>query len=110
MKSRYDLMEMSKQKDVDGNNWPDILTMSLSQIQFENPLTNIKLTQTMHKRFYLVPYLEWGVSYFDDILLWMNAISNEDDLEVGDVIQVPTIGDMNKYYSKNLVTRTEENG
>ena len=107
MKSRYDLMEMSKQKDITGDNWPDVLTLSLKQLQFDNPLTEIKVTQRVQKRFYLIPYLQWGICYFDDLLLWMNAVSTEDFIEVGDIIQVPAIEDMNMFYTNNLVTRGE---
>ena len=106
MKSRYDLMQMSEQKDsVTGYNWPDPLTIPLDQLEFSSPLTRVEINQNYRDRFYNLVYDQWGITYFDDILLYMNGVSIEDTLEIGEELLIPTLGDMNSYYNKNKVTR-----
>lgn len=106
MRSRYDLMQISEQRDsVTGNNWPDVLTIPLDQLEFSSPLTPVKIDQNYQTRFYNLIYDQWGVTYYDDILLYMNGVSIEDVLELGEEILVPSLKDMNSYYNKNKVVR-----
>lgn len=108
MKSRYDLMQMSSQRDeVTGDNFPDVLTLPLDQLEFSSPLTRVKINQKYKSRFYNLCYDQWGVCYYDDILLFMNGVSLEDTLEIGEEILVPSFSDMNSYYNNNLVSREE---
>ena len=106
MRSRYDLMQISEQRDsVTGNNWPDPLTIPLDQLEFSSPLIPVKIDQNYQTRFYNLVYDQWGITYYDDILLYMNGVSIEDVLELGEEILVPPLKDMNSYYNKNKVAR-----
>ena len=107
MRSRYDLMQMSLQKDETGYNYPDVLTLPLDQLEFSDPLTEVRVNQTYKKRFYRLCYDQWGISYYDDILLFMNGVSTEDILEINETLLVPSKNDMDSYYSKNRVQRSE---
>lgn len=107
MKSRYDLMQVSEQKDSSGYNYPDVLTIPLDSLQFSSPLTKVRINQDYKARFYKLCYDQWGITYYDDILLFMNGVSAEDTLAIDEVILVPSKEDMDTYYSTNLVTRTE---
>lgn len=108
MRSRYDLMQVSKQKDSSGYYYPDVLTIPLDSLQFSSPLTRVRINQNYKNRFYNLCYDQWGITYYDDILLYMNGVSLEDTLEVNEQILVPTKEDMDSYYSKNLVEREDE--
>lgn len=105
MRSRYDLMQMSEQKDSSGLNYPDVLTLPLDQLEFNNPLTEVKINQNYLKRFYNLCYDQWKITYYDDLLLFMNGISTEELLQIGEIILVPSKQDMDSYYSKNLAER-----
>ena len=107
MKSRYDLMQVSEQKDETGLNYPDVLTLPLDQLEFKSPLTRVKINQSYRNRFYMLCYDYWGICYYDDILLYMNGVSSEDILQINEEILVPSKADMDSYYSTHLVTRTE---
>lgn len=107
MKSRYDLMQESEQKDSSGYNYPDVLTIPLDSLQFSSPLTKVRITQDYKARFYKLCYDQWGITYYDDILLYMNGISAEDTLDIDEAILVPTKTDMDTYYLMNLVTRAK---
>lgn len=108
MKSRYDLMQDSLQRDsVTGEIYPDVLTLPLDQLEFTKPLKEVKVNQRYKSRFYNLCFDQWGICYYDDILLFMNGVSLEDTLEINEVILVPTLSDMNSYYSKNLVSKGE---
>ena len=102
-------MQVSKQRDITGENFPDVLTIPLDQLEFKSPLTRVKITQAYKNRFYLLCNDQWGITYYDDILLYMNGVSIEDSLLIGEELLVPALEDMNTYYSDNLVVREENN-
>lgn len=107
MRSRYDLMQMSQQKDSTGYYYPDVLTIPLDSLQFSSPLTRVKINQDYKNRFYKLCDDQWGITYYDDILLYMNGVSLEDTLQIGEELLVPTKSDMDSYYNKYLVERKE---
>ena len=106
MRSRYDLMQESKQRDeVTGGTYPDVLTIPLDQLEFSDALTPVTVNQNYKNKFYNLCYDQWGITYYDDILLFTNGVSIEDSLVIGETLLVPSLRDMNSYYSSNIVAR-----
>lgn len=105
MKTRYDLMKESTTVDLKGNNYPDVLSLDLRNVKFENPLKTTEIVQNYVLRPYLLVYDEYDICYFDDLLYWLNGVSNVQELEVGEKMYIPNIIDLKKFYKDNLVTR-----
>lgn len=107
MRSRYDLMEQSFQKDENGKNYPDVLTLDLTQLTFSSTLNRVVINQRYKSRPYLIVWDQWNSTELDDLLMLMNGVSIEDTLEVGETLLVPTYSDMNMFYARRRVSREE---
>lgn len=105
MKSRYDMMRASEQTDGHGNYYPDVLTLDIKDKTFSSGLKQVRLTQTYKKAFYMLCYDTYADCSLDDLLMWLNGISEMDIMSVGDVVLVPTKDDLDNYYTERLVSR-----
>lgn len=104
MRSRYDLMKTSQTKDERGNNYPDPLTLDLNNY-FENPLKPMTITARHAMRPYLITYDAYNMCSYDDIILWLNGISDPTSLQPGEEILIPNLADLRKFYSDRVVKR-----
>lgn len=88
MKSRYDYMRESKVIDIDGNQYPDPLTIDYHHaIENYNSYPNsYSLTKSNLKRLWVKYYEETGLTEYDDILYTLNGIAHVGLLEPGDQI------------------------
>lgn len=105
MKTRYDLMKESNSTDSKGNNYPDVLSLNLKNVKFNNPLKITEIIQAYVSKPYLLVYDEYDICYFDDLLYWLNGVSNVQELQVGEPMYIPNLVDLKKFYKDNLVTR-----
>ncbi len=103
MRTRYDIIEESSQVNLDGENYPDILTFPIDRFQIVDSLKKVVITQKYKERFYLICYDYYGVSYYDDIVLWLNGISSWDVLEVGELLYLPSKKDLERFFIDNEV-------
>lgn len=103
MRSRYDLMKNSSQKDSSGNSYPDVLTLDLSEKVFSSRTRKIRCSQLQKDRPWYLTYRYYGYSELDDLLLWMNGVSRPSILEVGETLYIPSREDFESYYTSRLV-------
>lgn len=108
MRSRYDLMKTGVTKDEKGRYYPDPLTVNLKGFSPSSSMRKITVTQSYTKRPYMITYNEYGISYYDDLLLWINGVSYSRELVVGETLMIPTFQDLDQYYSDNVVNDREE--
>lgn len=103
MKSRYDLMKESSQSNGRGENYPEVLSLDISNKTFSSSLTKVRCSQMIKDRFYYLTYKYYGICELDDLLMWINGISDYRSLEVGETIYVPSVSDMISYYTERKV-------
>jgi hypothetical protein len=103
MRSRYDVIKPSEQKNIKGQEYPDILTFPMTSFVFNDPVEKVEITQVYKERFYLTCYERYGVTYYDDIILWINGIDSVYTMEVGDIIYFPSKKDIERFLAKYRV-------
>jgi len=80
MKNRYDLYSNSIVKDIDGEDWPDPLSIDYDKFEITNPAVYTKITFSGRKRFWLFVYNYYKTSDFFDIILSLNNIEFTEDI------------------------------
>ncbi len=103
MKTRYDVMERSEQKTVDGLSYPDVLTFPMKKFIFQDEVREVEITQEYKERFYLLCYQEYRTNHYDDIVLWLNGIATIHDVEIGRKVYLPSRKDLDRFLIKNRV-------
>lgn len=101
-RTRYEIMKASNQTNSDGNNYPDVMTFPIEKFVFTDPGKNHILTRSDLDRFDILCIREYGVSYYDDIVLWLNNIDNLKNVTPGNTIFLPTKRDLDRFFTKNL--------
>lgn len=103
MKSRYDFMAASEVLDTDGTEFPDILSVDYSKIQFNGdlPVPSIISAGDVEK-FWIYMYKNYGITYFDDLLLNVNGIPYVGMLQPGEKILNVSMEDLNNF-NKNII-------
>lgn len=87
MISRYDYMQPSSVIDEDGLQFPDILSVDYSKIQFEESLPEPTLVSAGDlNKFWLFMYKNYNITELDDLLLNINGIPYIGMLEPGNKI------------------------
>lgn len=101
MNSRYSLMKDSNISDIDGDTWPNPL--SLNYVGAE--LTVIPNEHTVSRgdiaRFWEYYYKRYNTTELDDILLTLNGIPYIGCLEEGDKLAEIDSADINNFYSSH---------
>lgn len=103
MKSRYGLMEQSDTKAQDGTFYPDVCSFPIHKFKLTSNPKEHSITSIEVLRPDLIVWFDYDLNEFDDILLWLNGISDVRSMTAGDVILVPTRTDMEDFYLKNRV-------
>lgn len=101
MKSRYDIMKISKEKTITGLYYPDVLSFNLNSFIYNYVTKEIVITQTYKDRFYLACFLTYNVCVYDDIVLWLNKKDTVHNLEVGETLFFPDIRDIESFLIAN---------
>lgn len=102
MKSRYQLMKPSNEKNSMGNEYPDVMTFPIEKFKFVDKPREHIITEPERDRFYFVCYREYGVAYYDDIVLWLNNIDSLHNIEPGLTVLLPSKRDMDKFFIRNM--------
>lgn len=96
MQSRYDLMKESSVQDIDGELYPDVLSLDYSKIEFnELPPINT-ITSADINRFWYFMFRNYGVAELDDLLLNLNGIPYIGMLEPNDKIVMIQLNDLKR--------------
>lgn len=102
--NRYNLMEASEVRDEEDNEqFPDILTMDLSAMEFLNPLYEHSLSEVEIRRPDNLMFKAYRTPKYEDIILWLNDVFLRDLQEAGDSILLPNLTDIQRFFRKNRV-------
>lgn len=101
MKSRYDLYSSSStETDEFGNPQPDIMFFPIDEFQYTIRPKEITITQMYLRRIDLLMFDQYGVTHYDDIVLWLNDIPSIYDLQPGDKFILPAKQDLDRFYTR----------
>jgi len=102
--SRYDLMDDTVNIDDTGlDTYPDPLAFftKLDQFPHQEPPIQYEATTVFCKKPYLALYPYYQDSYkYDDIVLFLNDVPYITEVEEGDVVYIPAVTDMIKFYTQ----------
>lgn len=98
MISRYDYMDSSSVIDEDGLEFPDILSVDYSKIQFQGDLPSPSIiSEGDIQKFWLYMYRNYGTTECDDLLLNINGIPYVGMLEPGSNILNISVSDIKNF-------------
>ena len=102
MRTRYDLAKDSN--TLSGNNtyYKDICTIPMNKFKYTKSPIEYSIQSPDTTRIDLLMARRYGVSEFDDFILWLNAIEDPHTLEVADTINLPTKSDLEFFYYKHI--------
>lgn len=104
MRSRYDLAQDSTVKSEKGTYYKDIFTIPIQKFNYNNSSTEVTLSKSMIKRpDYLASNIYKSEAELDDLLLWLNNIGLIHYSSSGDLIDAPSMSDLENFYYKYRV-------
>ena len=103
MKSRYDLMEKSNQRASDGTFYPDVMSFKIKNFRFTETPIEYYLNEIDIKRKDILIFQFYNKAEYDDIVLWLNKISNIRNTNIGDQVYIPSKKNMEDFYLNNRV-------
>lgn len=95
--SRYDAMVESPEKDIDGETYPDPLSVDYTQFVYSEPPTILPVEDYYISKLYVKTYQFYGTAYWDDIILNLNSIPHMSKLVSTQSLKFPILQDMNKF-------------
>lgn len=105
MRSRYDVIQESDQKNLMGEYYPDVLTFPQNRFIYNYPVKEVIISQQLKDRFYLLSYTQYGIVEYDDIILWLNKKGSVYELEIGEMIIVPDRRDIETFLVENRIKK-----
>lgn len=99
MKSRYDYMKESSVFDIDGEPFPDPLSVAYNNISLTKLPSKKMVSSVDISKFWLFMYRNYGLQEEDDILLGLNGIPYVGMLEPGDEIFLVDAVDLENFQS-----------
>lgn len=104
MKSRYDYMRTSIVEDIDGNQFPDPLTVDYqSVVRATRTLpSTMTLSRVDLKKFWVKYYKTTGKQELDDVLLSINGVEHFGVLEPGDSLYLFNTDSVAQFGFKDL--------
>jgi hypothetical protein len=96
--NRYDLMNSQFIENDLEHEWPDCLSIDLSEFPEKSPPKNVVVYQENVLRPDMFFFKHLNSNRLEDILLWLNMISSRRDLEPGMKMDLPAFSDINRYY------------
>ena len=98
MKSRYDLMEDSNIKAEDGTFYPDVMTFKIKKFRYTETPNEFITNEINIRRKDLLVFNFYNETDFDDIVLFLNRVADFHELEIEDILYIPTKDNMDKFY------------
>lgn len=95
---RYDVMDA---QTVDGVTWPDCLSLNIDVFPNTKVRRDALITQLHYLRPDLFFYRQVGTNNMEDVILWLNNISSRRDMQIGSVLKLPSISEINTYFVEN---------
>lgn len=103
MRSRYDLMNFSDQRDSKDRFFPDVMTLPTHKFVFSEPPREHDLTKQDINRFDIRMFKEYEISELDDIVKIINKKPLMEDISPGDTILFPSKSNLENFYNNNFV-------
>lgn len=98
MNSRYDYMKDSVVCDPeDGVPYPDVLTTNYSDVNLTKIPTITRMTAADIQRMWKFMYDNYGIAYYDDLLLNINGIGYVGEIEPGTQLVKIDIEDLKNF-------------
>ncbi len=98
MRSRYDLCRKSNVTSPDGTKYKDMFTVPFQKFKYNDIVIEHTLTSSDLKRPDSLIHKYYRASELDDIVNFINVIGLLQNKSVGDIIQIPSLSDMEKFY------------
>lgn len=102
MRSRYNLMKDSHQRDSKGRFFPDIMTLPTHNFKFSEPPKERELTKQDKVRFDLRMYREYELTELDDIIRFINRTPLLEDEDVGRRMVFPSKKNLEQFFNRNF--------
>lgn len=103
MRSRYNLMKNSHQRDSEGRLFPDVMTLPTHKFKFSEPPTERELTKRDKYRFDLRMYQEYELTELDDIVRFINKAPLLEDEEIGRRMLFPSKKNLEQFFNRNFL-------
>lgn len=104
MKTKYLTIKPSSiYKDSSGDYFPDIFSFPINNLIFSETPQKYTLSANDIKRFDILVYRYYGSSDYKDLVLWVNNISNLDEINPGFQIILPIKKDIENFYRGNIL-------
>lgn len=104
MKTKYlTIKPSSYYKDKSGDYFCDIFTFPIENLRYSEMPQKYTLTENDIKRFDILVYRYYGSSDYKDLILWLNNISNIDEISPGFKIFLPIKKDIENFYRENIL-------
>ncbi len=94
MKSRYDYMIESGEADLNGELWPDPMSIKFTEQNFTSVPSITRVSTADIEKFWLAFYKVYGKTELDDILLTVNGLPYLGLLSAGSPIVWPSYTDL----------------
>ena len=88
----------------ESSEFPDVMTFPVNNFVYTEIPTKVVVTENNIIRFDLFVYNFYGVSYYDDLILWLNNIEFKDDLIIGQELLLPIKRDLDRFFIDYSVT------
>jgi len=105
MRSRYDLAQDSPVLSEKGTFYKDIFTIPIQKFNHDNPSLEISITKDIIKRPDYFSSSIYGEvdDELEDIVFWLNDIGLIYDKTPGDLLDAPSMTDIENFYYKYRV-------
>lgn len=100
MRSKYKTIKPSTQINSKGNPYPDMMSFPIEKFSFTGTSKEYFLTQTDIDRIDLLMFREYGSTYYDDLVLWLNDIDSLKNVSPGLKITLPSKRDLDRFIVK----------
>ena len=104
MKSIYDMMSKSSVQDLNGNEYPDPLSIDLKKLSLSVPIEKFKVSRTICRKPYLVSADMYLSNDLDDLILWLNKCPCWKFLYAGQSLSVVYEEDLLRFYKSQVVS------
>jgi hypothetical protein len=94
---------MSRYLLCNNDPYPDVCAMGIEKFKFHSQPAKYRLTQPDVTRFDILMGKFYGDMKHMDLVLMINAIDHRDDLQVDQIILLPTKDDLDRFIYENSV-------
>lgn len=102
MRSRYDLMTFSEQRDSKDRFFPDVMSLPTHKFRFTEAPVESVLTSNDQIRFDITMYKQYQLVELDDIIRIINKKPLLEEASLGDKMVYPSKQNLEEFYTSNF--------